>query len=125
MRAMSGTLSPPADRRRHPRVALVAQAQLSSMGEVHLLEVGNASRTGLFLCGAPPLHPDLRLDAVVEITVTQLDHPESAGVSFAARVVRVQPDGDCPGFGLAVELIDEQSAHVLDSLLGAEITEED
>ena len=125
MRAMSGTLSPPADRRRHPRVELVAQAQVSSMGEVHLLEVANASRAGLFLRGVPTRHPDLSLDTVVEVTVTQLDDPESAQVSFAARVVRVRHDGDCPGFGLSVELIDDESAHVLDSLLGAEITEED
>ena len=121
---MSGTLSPPADRRRYPRVGLVAQAQVSSMGEVHLLEVGNASRLGLFLVGAPSRHPDLSLDTVVEVTITQLDDPEAVAVSFAARVVRVQHDGEAAGFGLAVELIDEQSAHVLDSLLGAEIEEE-
>lgn len=106
------------DRRRHPRVDLLAQAQVSSMGEVYLLTVRNASRTGLYLDGPPGRHPELQLDIAVDVQITPLEQPEAAPIGLQARVVRIDHDPERPGFALEIEVMDDRSAVALEALLG-------
>ena len=64
------------------------------------------------------------LDTAVEIMLTPLEDADAPPISFAARVIRIDHDAERPGFGLAIELIDDAAGTALEGLLGEDYAED-
>jgi hypothetical protein len=98
------------ERRLAPRYEVIAQANISSGDEATLLPVRNLSSTGAFLEGNPADHPDLKLGAELEVTLSASDPSqvdadgEVIDVRCKGRVARVEPAKATRvgGFGLTL-----------------------
>jgi len=96
------------ERRLAPRYEVIAQANIASGDEATLLPVRNISATGAFLEGNPADHPELKLGAELEVTLSASDPGKADGevveVRCKGRVARVEPAkaSRVGGFGLTL-----------------------
>ena len=108
------------DQRRHPRVELFVQVQVSRDSECYIMSTANISRGGLFIGADPWEHPDLVQGATVDLCIFSGNDLAAADAHLRARIVRVVRPGALhkPGFGLefVIPLPAEQS-QALDELL--------
>jgi hypothetical protein len=102
------------ERRRHPRIELVAQAEVATSDVLHLLRVANASRGGLFLKATPENYPDFQPGVEVRLQVFPGTDDDAGEVRAVARIVRIEP-GETGGF--AVEFTDVEDVQALEQLL--------
>jgi len=108
------------ERRKHPRLSVMAQVQLTHDAEVHILEAANVSRGGLFLSGNPPDYPDLVAGADVDLVIFANNADELDAHASRARIARIEPEThehQPAGFGLAFTAIDERNVTRLERLI--------
>ena len=112
------------DRRKHPRVELMAQVQVTRDADVHILRARDVSRGGLFLAGRPETYAEFVVGADLEIVLFAAGSGEGDDlddVAARARIVRVVPssaDGrKHGGFGLAFSALEDKSAARLRALI--------
>jgi hypothetical protein len=111
-----------ADKRRHARIELFAQVQVSQQSECYIMSTANLSRGGLFISGDPREYPDLIRGATVDLCIFAEQELGAPDAHLRARVVRVVEKGNgfSPGFGL--EFLNapmDQTRALLDLLLAA------
>jgi hypothetical protein len=106
------------ERRSHPRIELVAQAEVEASDVMHLLRVVNASRGGVFLQATPSNYPDFREGVQVQLHLIP-DADDEDEVRATGKIVRIQSDGDDPGFAIEFTSIDADQAKVLEALLAS------
>lgn len=112
---------PGREQRRHPRIGILAQVELSKGGEIQILSARNASLGGLFLEAAPSDFPDLVPGVVVHVGLFSSEDGTER-VRGEATVVRI--DGGTPGvrpagFGLMWRTLDPETAEALARFLGS------
>ncbi len=107
------------ERRKHERIDLVAQAEVSSSDVRHLLRVTNASRGGLFLKATPDNYPDFQVDTELSLHLlvsVEVDE-EVPDVTGKARIVRIASEESPAGFALEFVDLNKEEADKLDRLL--------
>jgi hypothetical protein len=108
------------ENRKHARVDLLAQVQISSESEVLIMSTKNISRGGIFIQGDPLDFPELGQNILVELVIFAANDLSVDDVRLMAQVVRVEASnttGTPPGFGLQFVQVDQQQAQCLDTLL--------
>lgn len=110
------------ERRRHPRIELLAQVQLSHAHEVHTLSTLDVSLCGLFVLGSPGQFDDLEVGASVDVVLYPTPELADAGaheVRASARIARVEPEGGVrrAGFGLELDRIDNDNLRHLAAMI--------
>lgn len=112
------------ERRKHPRIDLAAQVEVSSSDVVHLLRAENASRGGLFLQGNPENYPQFQKGTEVGLHICEVDSSDeedddAVDVFARARIVRIEEAGDEAQGGFAVEFVklDDENQERLEKLL--------
>ena len=106
----------PSERRKHPRVGLIAQVQVKRGGEVEILQARNVSIGGVFLEGEPRNHPQLALGVELDLALVPEDDAEGHPIIMRAKVARVER-GAQPGFGVSIIRIDTYSQGRLSALV--------
>ena len=121
-------MNQPAERRAAPRFEIVAQANVVSRGERHLLAVRNISASGAFLEGRPREHAELVPGAAIEVTIA-LTEPgtdddgisidEVINIECRGRVARLEyRTAHSPGgFGITLEPKTAEDQERLEDLL--------
>jgi hypothetical protein len=114
------------EKREHPRRRLMAHVRCRTSEELgrsiedRLMQVGDASLTGLFLHGHPILFPELQYGVELELSLVLDDDP--AGIHFRGKILRVD-DGRYtlrPGFGVLIVSMGEREAARYRALFGHE-----
>jgi hypothetical protein len=100
---MSVSTPPPSsDRRRHPRYEILAQVRFRRIAATHVLDVGNISRSGLFV--RTPDEKSLRRVQVGETLELELFTQEDLhNIPVRGRVVRIVGEGPPAGWGFGLE----------------------
>ncbi len=118
------TAAPPNERRQIPRIDVYAQANVISGGEVHLMGVRNLSSGGVYLEGTSAEYPDLRPGTEIELTLFGAEEgrgdDEDLNVRCVGRIVRIDlgfGEKRPPGFGVAMNPVDDDQRERLTSLL--------
>ena len=107
------------DRRQHPRIELVAQAEIATSDVLHLLRVVNASRGGVFLRATPENYPDFREGIEVKLhLMPESDDDEKPDLNATGKIVRVQT-GDDAGFAIEFTQIEDTHIEILETLLAS------
>jgi hypothetical protein len=104
------------ERRRHPRIELVATAEVAASEVPHLLHVLNASRGGVFLKAKPENYPDFHPGSEIKLHLFPGSDQDIADVRAVGKIVRIENDGTCVE-GFAVEFTDVDDRGALDRLL--------
>jgi c-di-GMP-binding flagellar brake protein YcgR len=119
-RATGRRLRPPPvkrlERRANRRIDLLTQVQVSRDSECYVMASRNISRGGLYVLGDPAQHPDLKVEAVVELSIFDPDEPTCQEMKLDAMVVRVE-QGARKGFGLQFINVNSETATQLDHFL--------
>ncbi len=128
-------MTPPSNRREHPRVELVATVEVAAAeGELIVLTATNLSVGGLFLETDPGEFPVLRRGILLGLTISLADSasvdedaslPASAAppppqvVRCRGKIVRIQNKAaDAPGgFGVVIVDLPASELHALHALL--------
>ncbi len=97
------------ERRRHPRIELIAQAEIATSEVLHLLRVVNASRGGLFLKATPENYPDFVPGVEVKLHVFPDGDHDAVDVRAIARIIRVER-GERHGFALEFTQLEDIQA---------------
>ena len=109
------------ERRRHPRIQLLAEVKLSGLGVVHTMKTLDVSLSGLFVVGSPKDFPGLEVGTEVDFVLyptPELAEHGAREVDARARVVRVEQGGlRRPGFGLEIQRIDSDNMHNLGGMI--------
>ncbi|MCA9668117.1 MAG: PilZ domain-containing protein [Myxococcales bacterium] len=116
------------ERRRHPRLTLFAQVQLTREDEVHVMSARNVSLGGLFVDAEPEEAPELIVGRTVEVVLFAPEDAEAAEAAEAtseqpedvvgsARIVRAEATSARSGFGLQFTRLDPQNMRRLAQLL--------
>ncbi|MEK6608835.1 MAG: PilZ domain-containing protein, partial [Myxococcota bacterium] len=82
------------DRRKNPRVELMAQVQVTRDADVHILRARDVSRGGMFLSGSPDVYAEFVSGADLDVVLfgAGAEHGDDLGdVTARARIVRVVP----------------------------------
>lgn len=101
------------ERRKHLRIALLAQVEIPHDGSVVLLTAYNLSEGGMFLAAAPHECPWLVAGASVELAIAlaeeggQEPDEDDLLVQARGRVLWRVADQHPPGLGIAFEEMDE------------------
>jgi hypothetical protein len=106
----------PHERRKHPRVDLIAQVQVKRSGDVLIMQARNVSASGVFLEGSPLDNPTLSVGTELDLALLPADDPESQPILMRARIARLERTGT-PGFGLSIIRIDTNSQGRLAALI--------
>lgn len=106
------------ERRQHPRIELVAQAEIEASEVTHLLRVVNASRGGVFLKATPENYPDFVAGVEVKLHLIP-DAEDAKDVRATGKIVRIQDGGDEPGFAVEFTNIDDKQIETLEALLAS------
>lgn len=107
------------ERRQHPRIDLVAQAEIEASDVMHLLRVANISRGGVFLEASPDNYPDFKSGTVVDLhLIPDADEDAEHDVRAKGTIVRIQSGGP-PGFAIEFTSIDDDNVESLESLLAS------
>ena len=111
----------PGNQRRHPRVDLFAQVQVSKDSEVYIMSTANISRGGVFIQGDPADYPDLSQGTTVDLCIFAGEDVGVPEARIRARVVHVaEATKPAPGFGLEfVPPFQPEQRRLLDQLLTA------
>lgn len=102
-----------ADKRRMPRVSILARVAHGKKGKP--LEIENASAHGMLLRGQAKDHPTLLAGADIELELQPADH-SGKPVALTARLVRVQY-GERTEFGLEITKMTEEARRAYYELL--------
>ena len=109
------------ERRRHPRIKLLAQVSLTRDGQAHVLSTLDVSLSGLFVAVDPAGYPDMVVGSEAEIVLhptPELAEQGAEKVQARARVARIETGGvRHAGFGLEITRIDADNMLRLGSLL--------
>jgi hypothetical protein len=112
------------DRRAAPRFELLAQANVISGGDVHLMSVRNISAAGAFLEGRPREHADLVPGVEIEVSLSAtapgMSDDEVINIDCVGRVERVElRTATSPGgFGITFEPRTAEDRERFEDLLG-------
>jgi hypothetical protein len=107
------------ERRRHPRIELVATAEVATSEVPHLLHVVNASRGGLFLKARPENYPDFRAGIEVKLHLFPGTDADVGDVRAVGKIVRIE-GSSAEGYtveGFAVEFTEVDDSSALERLL--------
>jgi hypothetical protein len=113
-----------AERRLAPRYEVIAQANVGAGDEATLMSVRNISTTGVFLEGNPAEHPELKLGALIELTLSASDpsqaNDEVIEVRCKGRIARIEParPPHAGGFGLTLTPANREDDDRLRALVG-------
>ena len=100
---MTASTPPPGgDRRRHPRYEILAQVRFRRIAATHVMDVGNISRSGLFV-RAPDEKALRRVHVAETLELELFTQEELRNVPVRARVVRIVGDGPPERWGFGVE----------------------
>ena len=115
--------NPIVERRRSPRIEILAQAEVMGQ-EIRIMEVHDISSDGIFLVGGPAEYPDLTpgvyLDLAISINEEGVEEEPIANIVCHARIVRLDPGtpgAHPPGFGAIIDPVDEENRDRLTQLL--------
>jgi hypothetical protein len=120
-----------ADRRRHPRIELIASVEIARGDEVFVMTATNVSMGGVFLEGAPEEHPELARGVEVSLTLAVAGREDRGGpgrappppqvVRARGKIVRVQQGapGSPAGFGVVLTQIGADDVARLRTLVGS------
>ena len=111
------------DRRRSPRIAIFAQAEVIGQ-EIYIMEVRNISASGVFLEGPPDEYPDLTPGVELGLAIFADEEGSKddldANIACHARIVRIDlgdPGNRPAGFGATIDPIDDENRARLIKLL--------
>ncbi|MFH1132267.1 MAG: PilZ domain-containing protein [Pseudomonadota bacterium] len=104
--------------RKHIRLDLFVQVQVSVDSEVHIMATSNMSRGGAFILANPADHPDIKVGTELDMVIFTAD--DLREMNCKARVVHIrdkQEDGRGLGFGVSFSHIPQDEAPKLDEFL--------
>jgi hypothetical protein len=127
---MAGNTNNLSDRRVAPRFEIVAQASVTSSGNVHVMAVRNISASGAFLEAVPREHAELVPGANIEVSLSAtlpamaedelISIDEVVNIECFGRVARIQfrTPSSPAGFGITLEPKTAAYQERLEDLLG-------